>query len=49
MAEFCPDCLQREMGLDPEEHPEWLVEYGFICEGCGYTYLNEYDDGEQNT
>jgi hypothetical protein len=39
MAEFCEKCLVKYMGLESESHPEWLVNNGGICEGCGYEYL----------
>jgi len=39
MAEFCRKCCKEVMGIDPDKHPEWIVENEGICEGCGYKYL----------
>jgi hypothetical protein len=38
MAEFCRKCLKKVMGLEPKEHPEWLVGKGGVCEECGSAY-----------
>jgi len=47
MSEFCRKCLKEVMGLDPDEYPEWLVKNGGICEGCGYKYLKEENNGSE--
>jgi hypothetical protein len=44
MAEYCKECLLKFMGVDPNQNPEWLVDDGGICEGCGYEYLDGVDD-----
>ena len=41
MAQFCKNCLKKVMGLDNKKYPEWFVNKGDICEGCGYKYLKE--------
>ena len=48
MAEFCEKCLKEQMGLEPKCYPEWLIIKGCICEGCGYKYLEKYDDKKDN-
>lgn len=37
------------MGLEPNDkgYDDWLVEDGFICEGCGYAYLGLTRDGKK--
>ena len=39
MAEFCRKCCEEIMGLDPDKHTDWVVKDNWICEGCGYNYL----------
>lgn len=41
MAEFCKRHCKEIMGLNPAEHPEWVVQNGFRCEECGNKYMDE--------
>lgn len=41
MAQFCKKHCKEIMGIEPEEYPEWVVKDGFICESCGWKYLEK--------
>ena len=48
MAKFCKNCIKREMGLKKGDkyYEDWLVQNESICEGCGYNYLKNEQEGQ---
>lgn len=40
--------MKKYLGLDAETNPEWLICNEGVCEGCGFDYLNNNKDRQEN-